>query len=172
MGIAATPLQIARFYSTLANGGMKRPLTILKKTANTAQHHDEEQRVFSQRHSKAVVDMLEYVVNDHTPNAKVDGYRVGGKTGTAFKAVAGGYGNDYVGLFAGVAPISNPELAVVVVINEPGGDLYHGGEVAAPVFSRVMKGALRILNIAPDKHTKSADSTKTISLSKEELDNV
>jgi len=155
MGVAATPLQLARFYSTIANGGIKRPLTILKqepKNKNT----DESVRVFSQRHSRNVVDMLEYVVNDHTPKAKVDGYRVGGKTGTAFKAVAGGYGNDYVGLFAGVAPISSPELAVVVVINEPGGDLYHGGEVAAPVFSRVMKGALRVLNITPDLHTKSA----------------
>lgn len=75
---------------------------------------------------------------------------VGGKTGTSRKSVAGGYGNDYVGLFAGIAPISAPKLVVVVVINEPGDDLYHGGEVAAPVFSRVMKGALQLLNIAPD----------------------
>jgi len=67
------------------------------------------------------------------------------------QVVAGGYGNDYVGLFAGMAPIDNPEVVVVVVINEPGGDLYHGGDVAAPVFSRVMKGALQVLNIAPQR---------------------
>ena len=115
--------------------------------------------------------MLEQGVNLHVENAKVDGYRVGGKTGTTIKAVAGGYGNDYVGTFAGIAPLSRPELAVVVMINEPGGDLYHGGEIAAPVFSRVMKGALQLLNIAPDGgtsaavdkqgHAVTADSSKT-----------
>mgnify|MGYP000078033242 CR=1 FL=1 len=148
-GVAATPLQLAKFYSILANGGVKKPLTIIKKgTIDTLPVDDV--RVFSQQSSQEIVAMLENVVNDHTPNAKVDGYRVGGKTGTAIKAFAGSYGNDYVGLFAGMAPISNPEIVVVVVINEPGGDLYHGGEVASPVFSRVMKGALRVLNIAPD----------------------
>nr|WP_223271536.1 penicillin-binding transpeptidase domain-containing protein [Colwellia hornerae] len=148
-GVAATPLQLARFYSTLANGGIKKPLTIIKKdTLDTIPLRDV--RIFSEQSSEQVVGMLENVVNEHTPNAKVEGYRVGGKTGTAIKAFAGGYGNEYVGLFAGIAPISNPEIVVVVVINEPGGDLYHGGEVAAPVFSRVMKGALRVLNIAPD----------------------
>lgn len=148
-GVAVTPLQLAKFYSILANGGVKKPLTIIKKgTIDTLPVEDE--RIFSQQSSHEIVAMLENVVNDHTPNAKVDGYRVGGKTGTAIKAFAGAYGNDYVGLFAGMAPISNPEIVVVVVINEPGGDLYHGGEVASPVFSRVMKGALRVLNIAPD----------------------
>ncbi len=157
MGVAATPLQLARFYSTIANGGIKRPLTIIKK--NTAEQADSEaQRIFSQQNSDELLGMLEHVVNDKPGNkqAKVDGYRVGGKTGTAFKAIAGGYGNDYIGSFAGIAPISNPELAVVVVINEPGGDLYHGGEVAAPVFSRVMKGALRLFNVAPDANTATA----------------
>jgi len=153
MGVATTPLQLARFYATLANGGIKRPLSILK-----AQKGDTpvvSTRIFSEKYSTAIVDMLEHVVDDHTPKAKVAGYRVGGKTGTAFKALAGGYGNDYVGLFAGVAPISKPELVVVVVINEPGGDLYHGGDVAAPVFSRVMKGALQALNVVPDAPTTS-----------------
>lgn len=144
-GLAITPMQLARFYATLANGGVKRELSIVKRDKPT-----EGERVFSEQNSQAVINMLETVVDDHVEKAKVDGYRVGGKTGTSFKAVAGGYGNDYVGLFAGVAPISKPEIVVVVVINEPGGDLYHGGEVAAPVFSRVMKGALQVLNVAPD----------------------
>lgn len=167
MGVAATPLQLARFYATIANGGIKRPLTILKQSSAQKSKSNiasatptlfEEQRVFSTKYSSEVVSMLEHVVNDHpVDEAKVAGYRVGGKTGTAFKAMAGGYGNDYVGLFAGIAPISNPELAIVVVINEPGGDLYHGGEVAAPVFSRVMKGALRLLNVAPDANTATAN---------------
>ena len=152
MGIAVTPLQLARFYSTIANGGIKMPLSILKIDEDTLDKENAE-RIFSQKNTEAVVGMLEHVIDDHYKVARVEGYRVGGKTGTAFKALAGGYGNDYVGLFAGMAPVSRPELVVVVVINEPGGDLYHGGDVAAPVFARIMKGALHLLNITPDAHT-------------------
>ncbi len=148
-GLAITPVQLARFYTTLANGGIKRPLTIVKKTADTDSFVEEE-KVYSSEFSYDIIQMLEASVDKHSPKAKIEGYRVSGKTGTSRKSVAGGYGNDYVGLFAGIAPVTNPELVVVVVINEPGGDLYHGGEVAAPVFSRVMKGALRVLNVAPD----------------------
>ena len=152
-GLAITPMQLARFYSTLANGGIKRELSIVKTNKE-----NEGERIFSKENANAVTTMLETVVDEHVQKAKVAGYRVGGKTGTSFKAVAGGYGNDYVGLFAGIAPISDPKVVVVVVINEPGGDLYHGGEVAAPVFSRVMKGALRVLNIMPDANEKIAQS--------------
>jgi len=150
-GLAITPMQLTRFYSALANGGIKRELSIVKSTTQK-----EGERIFSKQNSLAIVDMLEAVVDEHVPKAKIKGYRIGGKTGTSFKAIPGGYGNDYVGLFAGIAPISKPEIVVVVVINDPAGDLYHGGEVAAPVFSRVMKGALQVLNIAPD-----AQKTKT-----------
>ena len=153
-GLALTPLQLARFYATLANDGVKNELSIIKGIDKAP-----GERVYTAKNTSAVVNMLEAVVNEHVPKAVVKGYRVGGKTGTSFKAVAGGYGNDYVGLFAGVAPISHPELVVVVVINEPGGDLYHGGEVAAPVFSRVMKGALRVLNINPDQNTMQSSTT-------------
>jgi len=153
-GLAITPMQLTRFYMALANGGIKRQLSIIKQDSKLAQAVDDAEpkaeRIFSEKNSIAVVNMLEAVVDEHVPRAKVSGYRVGGKTGTSIKAVAGGYGNDYVALFAGIAPISKPEVVVIVVINEPSGDLYHGGEVAAPVFSRVMKGALRVLNIAPD----------------------
>jgi cell division protein FtsI (penicillin-binding protein 3) len=148
-GLAITPVQLTRFYMALANGGVKRKLSIIKTDKKAILPEDEE-RIFSPENSLAITEMLEAVVDEHVPKAKIDGYRVGGKTGTSIKAVAGGYGNDYVGLFAGMAPISNPKIVVVVVINEPSGDLYHGGEVAAPVFSRVMKGALRVMNIAPD----------------------
>ena len=147
-GLAVTPLQLAKFYTILANNGIKRPFSILKQDEQSLAAQETEQ-IFSPEHTKQVLAMLEKVVEEHVHKAKVPGYRVGGKTGTAFKAIAGGYGNDYVGLFAGIAPIENPELVVVVVINEPAGDLYHGGEVAAPVFSRVMQGALQVLNIAP-----------------------
>ena len=156
-GLAITPMQLARFYATLANGGIKRELSIVK-----TEQVNEGVRIFSQANTEAVMAMLESVVDEHVQKAKVPGYRVGGKTGTSFKAVAGGYGNDYVGLFAGVAPISDPKVVVVVVINDPGGDLYHGGEVAAPVFSRVMKGALRVLNVAPDANEKLAHHNTVI----------
>jgi cell division protein FtsI (penicillin-binding protein 3) len=152
-GVAITPIQLARFYTTLANGGIKMPLTILKQDAASLAKQTHE-RIFSAENSQNVVELLENVVNQHYTVAKVDGYRVGGKSGTAIKAFAGGYGDDYVGLFAGIAPISDPEIAVVVVINDPGGDLYHGGEVAAPVFSRIMKGTLRLLNVPPDDNTR------------------
>ncbi|GLX85915.1 peptidoglycan glycosyltransferase FtsI [Thalassotalea loyana] len=153
-GLAISPLQLARFYATLANGGVKIPLRILKSDAVP-----QGERIFGEEQARLIVSLLEGVVTEGGANrAAVDGYRVGGKTGTAIKAVPGGYGNDYVGLFAGVAPISNPELAVVVVINEPGGDLYHGGEIAAPVFSRVMKGALQVLNVEPDAHTRIVEA--------------
>lgn len=146
--LAITPLQIARFYATIANGGVKRPLTIIKRDTIP-----EGERIFSQENTALVRDMLEGVVEKKARKAYIEGYRVGGKTGTSRKSIAGGYGNDYVGLFAGIAPLTDPQLSVVVVINEPGGDVYHGGEIAAPVFARVMKGALRLLNIAPDKIT-------------------
>jgi cell division protein FtsI (penicillin-binding protein 3) len=152
-GLAITPMQLARFYSILANGGIKRPFTIIKQGTSSeeiAQRESEAEQVFTKEYADAVVGMLENVIDKHTPKAKIEGYRVGGKTGTSRKSIAGGYGNDYVALFAGIAPLTHPELVVVVVINEPGGDLYHGGEVAAPVFARVMKGALRVLNVAPD----------------------
>jgi len=161
-GLAITPVQLTRFYMALANGGIKRRLTIVKNSGETIVPEDQE-RIFSVKNSNAVTHMLEAVVEEHVPKAKVDGYRVGGKTGTSIKAVAGGYGNDYVGFFAGMAPISNPEIVVVVVINEPGGDLYYGGDIAAPVFSRVMKGALRVLNIAPDAQ-KSRTASKLMYL--------
>ena len=156
-GLAITPMQLARFYATLANGGIKRELSIVK-----TEQVNEGVRIFSQANTEAVMAMLETVVDKHVKKAKVADYRVGGKTGTSFKAVAGGYGNDYVGLFAGVAPISDPKVVVVVVINDPGGDLYHGGEVAAPVFSRVMKGALRVLNVAPDANENLAHHNTVI----------
>ncbi|MFD2164980.1 peptidoglycan D,D-transpeptidase FtsI family protein [Thalassotalea euphylliae] len=150
--LAISPLQLTRLYTTIANGGTKIPLTILK----TEQRPQGEQ-IFSSNITADLRDMLEGVVEKGAPKAKVEGYRVGGKTGTSIKAVAGGYGNDYVGLFAGMAPIDDPEVVVVVVINEPGGDLYHGGDVAAPVFSRVMKGTMQVLNVAPN----NAQTVKT-----------
>jgi cell division protein FtsI (penicillin-binding protein 3) len=95
--------------------------------------------------------MLENTVAEGgAKRARVRGYRIAGKTGTSRKAVAGGYGDEYVTLFAGIAPVSDPRLAVVVTINEPSGDDYYGGDVAAPVFAEIVGDALRLMNITPD----------------------
>ncbi|NMP15770.1 penicillin-binding transpeptidase domain-containing protein [Thalassotalea sp. Y01] len=153
-GLAITPLQLARFYATLGNGGKKVPLSILKDPK-----FNEGEQVVDAENARTVLHMMEQVVLQGAPKAKVDGYRVAGKTGTVRKAAAGGYSNEYMGIFAGVAPVSDPKIVVVVVINEPGGDDYHGGEVAAPVFSRIMKGALTTLNIAPDDTSRISQLT-------------
>jgi cell division protein FtsI (penicillin-binding protein 3) len=145
--IGVTSLQLARMYNTIGNGGINRPLSIIKTEAIP-----EGERVASKHNVQAVLNMMESVLEDGGSGfrGKVAGYRVGGKTGTSRKAIPGGYGEEYVNIFAGVAPVSDPQLAVVVLINEPQGDLYSGGQTAAPVFGKVMNGALRLLNIAPD----------------------
>jgi len=156
--IAITPVQLARMYSVIANGGINRPLSVIKQDQNP-----EGERVLSRKNALAVLEMMEHVVLEGgtAPKARVPGYRVAGKTGTSKKAVAGGYGNEYVNTFAGIAPVSDPRLAVVVLINEPGGDLYYGGDTAAPVFAEVMSGALQLLNVAPDDRPVSSLASVT-----------
>ena len=95
--------------------------------------------------------------------AAVRGYRVAGKTGTTRKFAGGGYSKDrYTAVFAGIVPTSNPRLAAVIVIDEPGTDAYYGGQVAAPVFAQVMAGALRILAIPPDAADELRDGSTTV----------
>ncbi|CZF78283.1 penicillin-binding transpeptidase domain-containing protein [Grimontia marina] len=146
-GLSITPAQLARAYAVLGAEGVNRPLSILKTESVVP-----GKQVASQENTRKVLDMLESVTQEggSARRAAVDGYRVGAKTGTAKVAVAGGYGDEYIGYTAGIAPLSEPRIAMVVVINEPQGDKYYGGQVAAPVFSDVMKSALQILNIAPD----------------------
>lgn len=146
-GLSVTAVQLARIYAAIGNGGTIRPLTILK-----TDNPPPGVRVIAEHNADAMVDMLEAVTEKRgtATRAKVPGYRVGGKTGTAKKAISGGYGDDYIGSFAGIGPISAPRLACVVIINEPSGDYYGGGEVAAPVFSAVMGAAMQLLNLPPD----------------------
>lgn len=146
--IAVTTTQIARMYATIANGGVKRPLSIVKGMSADIQ----PERVISEEVAKDVLLMMETVTDkDGTAQkARVPGYRVAGKTGTSKKAFAGSYGEEYVNIFAGIAPVSNPQIAVVVLINEPGGDFYHAGDTAAPVFSSIVANAMQMLNVPPD----------------------
>jgi cell division protein FtsI (penicillin-binding protein 3) len=148
-GISVTPLQLAQAYATLAAGGIRRPVTFLRQ--NTA---PEGRRIIPQGIAREIIDMLEQAAGPHgtAPAAQVAGYRVAGKTGTVHKSVPGGYSRDkYLSVFAGLAPASDPRLVMVVMINQTSDGKYYGGQVAAPVFSRVMSGALRLMAIPPDK---------------------
>ncbi|MCC5855799.1 MAG: peptidoglycan glycosyltransferase FtsI [Idiomarina sp.] len=146
-GLSTTTLQLAQMYAVLGNGGVIRPLSILAVDEPHA-----GRQVFDPQLAREVVRLMEAVTREGGTGtrARVPGYRVAGKTGTTRKAVAGGYGDEYVGLFAGVLPASRPEIAIAVMINEPAGDSYHGGTIAAPVFATIGEQSMRILNIAPD----------------------
>ena len=115
-------------------------------------------RVISAKTAQEMRQMLETVTlpGGTAVKAQADGYRVGGKTGTAHKLVGKTYGNRYLAYFAGIAPISAPRISVAVMIDEPTGGSYYGGDVAAPVFSAIVSETLRILNVLPDSSVKQA----------------
>jgi cell division protein FtsI (penicillin-binding protein 3) len=147
-GLSMSALQLARGYAAIANDGLMEPVGLLRNNKQA-----EGVQVMSSAVAKQVRNMLKGVVSKvgTAPRASVHGYTVAGKTGTVKKAIAGGYSEDkYLGIFAGMAPANDPKLVMVVVIDEPKAGDYYGGLVAAPVFSRVMTGALRLMNIAPD----------------------
>jgi len=149
-GLSVTAVQLAHAYAVLGNQGSNVPLSLLRldRTQDGVQVIDKEI-------SGIVLQMLRAVVEDEGgggARAKVPGYHVGGKSGTAKKiSGTGGYTKDaYRSFFAGVAPLSNPRIAAVIVVDEPSKGQYYGGLVAAPVFGKVMARALRLMNVAPD----------------------
>lgn len=148
-GLSVTPLQLARAYAILGAGGIKRPVTLRRVEGPVP-----GERVLDARVAKEVLEMMEGVVSMDGATghrAALVGYRVAGKTGTAWTADNGTYSSDrYKASFGGVVPASRPRLAAIVVIDEPGGHKYYGGEVAAPVFANIMAGALRLLGVPPD----------------------
>ncbi len=147
-GVSVTPLQLAQAYAVIGDGGRSRPISLIRLDQS-----NDGQQVISKETAVAVRRMLEEVVRPGGTGTKaaVDGYRIAGKTGTAWKFSTGGYSQDkYISIFAGLAPASNPRLATVVVIDEPHGKLYYGSDVAAPVFADVMAESLRLLAVAPD----------------------
>ncbi|MCH8303304.1 MAG: penicillin-binding protein 2, partial [Proteobacteria bacterium] len=147
-GVSVTPLQLVQAYAAIGSGGVIRPVSLVRL--------DEPvpgERIVDRETAVAIRRMMEEVVRPGGTgnNASIAGYRVAGKTGTAWKFAAGGYSEDkYFSIFAGLVPASNPRLAAVVVIDEPSGDLYYGSDVAAPVFADVMAESLRLLAIPPD----------------------
>jgi cell division protein FtsI (penicillin-binding protein 3) len=147
-GISVTPLQLAQAYSVLGSDGILRPISLVAMDGPA-----EGDQILSVDSATAVRRMLEEVVRPGGTGTKaaVTGYRIAGKTGTAWKSAAGGYSKDkYISIFAGLAPASDPQLAAVVVIDEPGGELYYGSDVAAPVFAAIMSESLRLLAVPPD----------------------
>ena len=151
-GISVSLLQLARAYMAFATRGEIRPVTLLKTEGES-----EGERVISERTARAVTSMLEMAVQPGgtAPKAQVPGYRVAGKTGTAHKQVNGRYApNIYVSSFVGFAPVSAPRFVIAVMIDEPSAGQYYGGAIAAPVFSKVMGGALRSQGVVPDAPPK------------------
>ena len=147
-GISTSLMQLARAYTIFASGGELKPISLLKQNMPVM-----GQRVISRDTAQAMNRMLEMATKPGgtAPLAQISGYRVAGKTGTAHKLIDGQYANKrYISTFVGYAPASNPRLIIAVMIDEPSAGKYFGGAVAAPVFSKVMSGALRILNIPPD----------------------
>ena len=147
-GISVSLIQLARAYTVFARDGELAPLSLLKTGAPT-----EGRRVFSAEVAHALREMLEAAVQPGgtAPRARIVGWRVGGKTGTAHKQENGGYAaHKYVSSFVGFAPVSDPRLVIAVMVDEPSAGQYYGGQVAAPVFSQVMQGALRMLGAPYD----------------------
>ncbi|MEA3173118.1 MAG: hypothetical protein QOF42_529 [Gammaproteobacteria bacterium] len=149
-GLSVTPLQLAHAYATIGAGGIKRPISFEKISGPVP-----GQRVMDAKVATDLIQLMEHVVEKGgtATRASLIGYRVSGKTGTAYKSIAGGYSTDrYMAVFAGLVPATHPKLATIVVIDEPMGDLHEhqGGEVAAPVFASVMSGALRLMDVPPD----------------------
>jgi cell division protein FtsI (penicillin-binding protein 3) len=150
-GLSVTPLQLAHAYAALGNDGYMLPVSLV--AADQANERKEGTQVLDADIAQAIRQMMVEVVRPGGTGAKasVTGYRIAGKTGTAWKFAAGGYSEDkYLSVFAGLAPASDPRLAAVVIIDEPHGDLYYGSDVAAPVFAEVMTEALRLLAVPPD----------------------
>ncbi|WP_263768918.1 peptidoglycan D,D-transpeptidase FtsI family protein [Propionivibrio soli] len=146
-GISVSLLQLARAYTVFAREGDLIPLSLTRVDATPP-----STPVFSQQTAREMRAMLEMAVQPGgtAPRAQIPGYRVAGKTGTAYKLEGGQYAKKYVASFVGFAPASDPRLVVAIMIDEPGGLQHYGGDVAGPTFASLMGGALRTLGIPPD----------------------
>jgi cell division protein FtsI (penicillin-binding protein 3) len=152
-GLSVSITQLARAYSVIANRGIQLDISLIKQNPEDLIENEISRHVMKASTAKMILRMMEQVVGPKgtAKQAAIDGYRIAGKTGTVKKSVDGGYQeDDYMAIFAGIAPASDPRLVMAIVIDEPTQNGYYGGQVAAPVFHEVMSNALRILDIAPD----------------------
>lgn len=148
-GVQVTSLQLARAYSVFANSGRLESVSLLRRDGAIP----EGKQVVSAGVANQIVEMMKTVIEPGGTGtrAAIPGYSVAGKTGTAHKVGAHGYEDRYHSLFIGIAPASAPRVVAVVVVDDASLGKYHGGDVAAPVFAKVVSGALRLLNVAPDQ---------------------
>ena len=147
-GVTASAMQLAQSYLTIASGGVRRQVNLIRGLPRAS-----EERVFEESDVASLLRMMEGVASSKgtAPKAQVPGFAVAGKTGTSRKVTSGTYDDTrHVALFAGIAPSRDPQVVVVVIINEPLGEHVGGGEVAAPVFARILARSLRILGVAPE----------------------
>ncbi|MDA8561548.1 penicillin-binding transpeptidase domain-containing protein [Gammaproteobacteria bacterium] len=148
-GMTLTTLQLAEAYSVIANYGIKKPTSIYKLDKKPV-----GDRVMKADVAKQMLDLLESVISEKKgtgKSARVDGYRVAGKTGTARIVGVHGYEkNRHISSFVGIAPVSNPKYIIAVVVRDPQGKKYFGGDVSAPIFKKIMESALHLANIKPD----------------------
>lgn len=147
-GLSVTALQLAHAYAVIGNDGKRVPVTFIRVDKDVS-----GKAVIAENTAHQIIAMMEQVITKEGTGslASIPGYRVAGKTGTVKKIGLSGYSDKkYIAVFAGLVPASNPRIVMVVTVNEPSAGDYYGGEVAAPVFAKVMAGAVRILDIAPD----------------------
>lgn len=159
-GMSVNALQLAQAYMVLANGGIRYPISLVRQDEQPA-----GERVLSEQVSAAVREMLKDAVAKGTGGrAQPSLYAAGGKTGTVHLVGASGYEKDqYKAIFAGMAPVDNPRIVTVVAVDAPQAGEYYGGEVAAPVFARVMGDALRLLNVKPELEVSGAPASRAAS---------
>ena len=155
-GFSVNLMQLAKAYSVFASDGVLKPVSLLKhEDGENIDGLEPSKQVFSKEVANKVLQMLETVVKKGgtAPKARINGYRVAGKTGTAHKVRGDGrgyYANKYLSSFVGIVPVSNPKYIMATVVNEPSRGIYYGGLVAAPIFKKVMEEVLRLKNIEPD----------------------
>lgn len=163
-GMAVTAFQLIRAYGAIANDGLLHSLRLIE--GDGARMHAPPQRVISAQTARTMRELLEGVVTPEgtATRAAIPGYSVAGKTGTARKAGGGGYAeNRHQALFVGMAPVEKPALVTLVMLDEPQKDAYYGGAVAAPIFSAVMRDALRLLRVPPDEPAMLAAAARKAS---------
>jgi cell division protein FtsI (penicillin-binding protein 3) len=158
-GMSVSLLQMARAYTIFTTDGQLLPLSLMKVEA-----HPIGKRLITKATAQEVTRMMEMAVlpGGTAPRAQVPGYRIAGKTGTAHKAEAGGYAeHKYVSSFVGFGPVTNPRFIVAVMLDEPAGAKYFGGDVGAPVFSSVMGNALRMMAVPPDAPVEVINASRS-----------
>lgn len=148
--LAVTPIQLAQAYSIFANEGHLQPINLIHHNKN----RQKTTKVISKQVANHLLEVMEGVTSVHGTGrlAQIPGYRVAGKTGTSRVVDKSGYNAErHIGSFVGIAPVSKPKLIVAVIIYEPTRGSYYGGKVAAPLFAKVMSGALQLLEVKPDQ---------------------